>query len=406
MSATNPQSTGPSFDIEQQVGPVTGGEVQVVGVKIGTQVNVYVFGSAGAALPPPRPHAAPYKFLDSYTFDDRDIFFGRETFSTQMHDLILAHATTALIGRAAIGKSSLIHAGLVPALSRDGNIAAFSVRDYTAPVSAVRDWLQKTPNLALALPAEDSLAALVASFAAQTGRRVVIFFDQFERLFSLPLERQDEFARQVAATQSQDRGNLLHLVFVLRENFTEAAADLDRRVSDAHLLSNVQLVAGLDHEGARRAVAEPLHTGEGFDRADLDAELFDQFIWQELVRISNAGEKYIDPAPLQIICSRLYARAQADAGAGKQPKMSVALYKEMGQADGILQGFLSEQKTTLGVSDDEWGAIRRLLGAMAETDVLQPYRVSDLARLVGASEVKVRRWLEMLAERRLIEARE
>jgi hypothetical protein len=407
MSTSDPQKSAPAFTITQEVGRVTGGEV--VGVKIGTQINMYTFGGAGALPAPPRRlrDAVPYKFLDSYTFDDRDLFFGRELLARQLHDVILGHITTALLGKAAIGKTSLIHAGLIPTLARDGDIVAFSVRDYAAPAAGVRDALRKIPNLALALPEQNSLGALVTAFVAQTERRVVIFFDQFERLFSMPLDYQDEFARQIAAARQQDRHNPLHLVFVLRDDLFDTVTDLGKRVGDMNLFGNTQEIPGLDAEGAQRAIAEPLHVEGELDRAVLDDELIVQYILPQLLAISKSGDGRIDPAPLQIVCSYLYDKAQSAAGARRQPAMSADLYTKLGQASGILQSYLSDERQKLGIGDDnEWAAIRSLLGKMAEADALTFYHATDLSRAVAKSEASVKRWLDLLTARRLIESRD
>src|SRR5919199_3762379 len=139
MSISDPVKPPPSIRVDQkvdQVGP--GGEV--VGVKVGTLVSVYVFGAPGTTTPPRRPaDAEPYLFLDSFTFDDQPIFFGREKLTEELRSVILGHATTTLIGKAAVGKTSLINAGLIPALARDGNTIALTIRDYAKPAAGVRE---------------------------------------------------------------------------------------------------------------------------------------------------------------------------------------------------------------------------------------------------------------------------
>lgn len=403
--STVKQTQLPNITVAQDIQSVSG---EVVGVKIGTLVSVYV--NPAAATAPHRPRDAnPYKFLDSYTFSDQDIFFGRESLSLELAATIVAHPTSLLLGKAAIGKTSLIHAGILPRLAREGNIAAFSVRDYEAPVAGIYDALRQIPNLSLSLPTDHSFTALASSFLAQTNQQLVIFFDQLERLFSMPLARQDEFAQQVAAANRLNESaasNRLHLVFVLREKFRDTASLLNLRVSDVNLLANVQTVPGLERDDARRAITEPLHTDDGLDRAVIEGGLLEEWVLPQLLRLNETAERRVDPAPLQIVCSRLYANARAAVAAGKQPQMSVELYKKLGQADGILKSYLSDQKTALAVSDDDWSGIRNVMGRMAGTNSLQFYSVSELARASGRSEANVQRWLEMLTRTSLVEARD
>jgi Novel STAND NTPase 1 len=410
-------STGPgkqiSLSADVRVQNATGSEV--VGVKVGTLVGtlIYVFGAPGAAPagPPPRRgrDAEPYRSLEPYTIDDRDLFYGREALIGQLCTVIRSHAVTALIGKAAVGKTSLIHAGLVPQLAGDGNIAALSLRDYSAPAAGIRDQLGQIPNLTVTLPEGASLGAVLSSFAAQANKPVVVFFDQFERLFERSVAEQEEFARQIAgATRgapNQNLENRLHLVFVLRDKFQGYAADLDARIRDANLLSNQQFVPGLSSDQARAAIANPLKVPGEYDRATLEEGLIDNWILPQLAAISDSSDGRIDPAPLQIICSRLFAQAREEAGAGQQPVLSVRLYQGLGQAQGILSGFLSDERAQLGVSDEEWTGIRELLGVMASSDTLDYATTLELARKIGRPESEVQRWLERLAAHRLVEAR-
>lgn len=405
MSVDDPVRDAPSLNVTITTGAVSG---EVTGVKIGTLVSVYVFGGPGVARRPERPpDADPYKALDSYTFEDQDIFFGREALSRRICAAIRSHPTTALIGKAAIGKTSLIHAGLVPILSRDGDIAAFAVRDYVAPVAGVRQALQRIPGLSLALPEEETLPALLASFLRQTNGQMVIFFDQFERLFSLPPDQQDAFARQVVAAQAQDDAGRLHLVFVLRDSYRPAAADLQTRIPGADFLSQVHRVPGLRLDEAREAITRPLRVENGVDRAVFEEGLVDRWLLPQLDRLDGESDGMIEPAPLQIVCTRLYAQAQAEvAGSGRQALISLALYRQLGQARGILRSTLSEQKTALGVSDDDWLLMRRLLYQMAQSESLQFYALPDLAAAVAQPEAEVLRLLKQLQARRLVEARD
>jgi|GEM_PF-5335010 len=391
-----------------RVGTASGSEV--TGIKVGTLVGtlVYVFGAPGtapAAPMAPQRRAEPYKFLDPYAIEDQAVFYGRDALIQQLHATICAHRTTALIGDAAMGKTSLIHAGLVPALAREGDTVAFSIRDYSRPAAGIRDALKQIPNLPVDLPAQAALSTVLSSFVAQSDMRVVIFFDQFERLFAHSLAEQDDLARQIVLAQDQAREDRLHFVFILREKFQALAIDLQTRIADTNLLSNVHLIPGLTPEEARRAITAPLHVPGELDLATLEEGLVDQWIVPQLVHYGSAGHGLIHPAPLQVVCSTLYTKAQAAAGPRTQPKISLALYNQLGQAEGILKTYLSDQKTVLGVSEDEWSDIRKLLNAMAGADTLEFYPLAELARTVGRPEGTVKRRLEQLAVQRLVQPR-
>ena len=55
---------------------------------------------------------SPFKFLDSYTKDDRDIFFGREREIEELYHRVFESKIMLVYGVSGTGKSSLIHCGL------------------------------------------------------------------------------------------------------------------------------------------------------------------------------------------------------------------------------------------------------------------------------------------------------
>lgn len=61
----------------------------------------------------------PWKGLDSYSFSDNSIFYGRTNETETLTDTILNNRFTILYGPSGVGKSSLLNAGIRPKLSED-----------------------------------------------------------------------------------------------------------------------------------------------------------------------------------------------------------------------------------------------------------------------------------------------
>lgn len=118
-----------------------------------------------------RDGPAPYRGLDSFRAEDRAAFFGRDELVELVHKRfrrVLEHGDTPrllfVVGASGSGKSSVLHAGLVPRLEDDGH----------AVVSL-------TPG---AHPA-DALAAALDTDGAASGRAgLVVVVDQFEEVFT------------------------------------------------------------------------------------------------------------------------------------------------------------------------------------------------------------------------------
>jgi WD40 repeat protein len=63
------------------------------------------------------PERAPYRGMAGFRGEDADLFFGRERLVAELADRVRESAVTVVLGASGAGKSSLLAAGLVPALS-------------------------------------------------------------------------------------------------------------------------------------------------------------------------------------------------------------------------------------------------------------------------------------------------
>ena len=68
----------------------------------------------------------PYRGLMAYDVDDAEAFFGRKDDVRVCLELLRLHGSLAVVGPSGSGKSSLVRAGIVAALRRDGHSAVVS----------------------------------------------------------------------------------------------------------------------------------------------------------------------------------------------------------------------------------------------------------------------------------------
>jgi WD40 repeat protein len=64
-----------------------------------------------------RPERAPYRGMAGFRGEDADLFFGRERLVAEVAERVRGHPVTVVLGASGAGKSSLLAAGLVPALT-------------------------------------------------------------------------------------------------------------------------------------------------------------------------------------------------------------------------------------------------------------------------------------------------
>jgi AAA+ ATPase superfamily predicted ATPase len=127
---------------------------------------------------------SPFKFLDSYTKNDREIFFGRDREIEELYHRVFESKIMLVYGVSGTGKSSLIHCGLANKLQdtdwlpivirRGGNI----IESMAAGISAASLTRQQSK---FASPADFKKG--VRSLYLDHYKPVFFIFDQFEELF-------------------------------------------------------------------------------------------------------------------------------------------------------------------------------------------------------------------------------
>jgi hypothetical protein len=257
----------------------------------------------------------PYKFLDYYKRDDRNLFFGRDRETRTLLADVLVSRLVVLFARTGTGKTSLINAGVRPQLEELGYRTYF-VRVSKDPTRSIRDVLEGYPELR-PLPRR-SLADQLGWVARKVGKPIVLFLDQFEEFFIYQLEHSpaaaDKFMSEVAKARENKK---VHLVFSMREEFfADMDVFRDRIPTIFHNDSNVRL-RWFEPEQARAAIVGPAAEA-GFE---MEPELANR-----LVR-DLAEDGRVEPAQLQIVCHTLWAKS------GGRP--ALRRYREIGGGDGV-----------------------------------------------------------------------
>src|SRR6185436_9775341 len=101
----------------------------------------------------PAPGVSPFKGLEYFNEADADLFFGREALTAKLVSHLRKHQFLAVVGASGSGKSSLVRAGLVPALKRGEPLA-----DGALPPEGSTHW-----PIHIITPTSHPLEALAAS---------------------------------------------------------------------------------------------------------------------------------------------------------------------------------------------------------------------------------------------------
>jgi WD40 repeat protein/energy-coupling factor transporter ATP-binding protein EcfA2 len=225
--------------------------------------------------PPTEPPAVagvcPYRGLASYREQDARWFFGRERSTGALVDQLRSVERTGglvmLVGASGAGKSSLLNAGLVPALQNgvlsDEGIGTKAVVQLVPGADPLGELSGRIPELADVLsaaePGSEAFARAVREAVTVWARREtaadgrpVVIVDQFEEAFTLCPDEADRHtfiqALHAASTpEGPDAPAPVLAVLGIRADFYEQC------------LSHPELADALQH---RHMVLGPLTTGE------------------------------------------------------------------------------------------------------------------------------------------------
>lgn len=328
---------------------------------------------------PPAPRSCPYPGLEAFTAADARYFRGRERLVDEILRVLAAdgrRGPLAVVGRSGAGKSSLLQAGLLPAL-KDGRLEA--------AVPGARHW----PHVVMT-PGEHPMRTLGRRLAAGTAPDgLVLCVDQFEEVFTACAGEAERhaFIRSLCAAAARDGTPRVQVILGLRADFYDRCLDYPelapmvrtgqtpvRPMSREELQSAIEGpadTAGLRlQEGLTRRLLLDLESAEGPGR-DADAALpLLAFALRETWRKSDK----------RVLTSSDYEATGGIWGAVTQ--RAEAVYENLGQAQDASRLLLLSM-VRLGDGTDD---VRRRVGV---EELLAARPAADEAAIRGALDAYV-----------------
>jgi WD40 repeat protein len=358
--------------------------------------------------------ANPFLALESYTREDRDRFFGRDTDLTLVMDRVLTGRTTLLFAPSGAGKTSFLNARLVPELEDRFFVACHNRWSGDAPLALVRasvaaawrasSWSQGQPDVV-----DGDAIGLAAIYRSMQPCKpwsgCVLVLDQFEEVFQQQGDTPqlarlvDSIAEIVTARDIE-----LRLVFSMREEFLGELSVFDNRMPD--VFNNYYRLRNPNRRVARMIVARTART------AGVDADATLEQLIDDLAGVATAIENptasrrvrdSVPPPFLQIACHGLWdaqfraASTPGDASLAKTtgPPTFPLAYRT-GQARQYLDTYCGGLLVSLTGAERNW--LADALGFLiTRRGAKVAYEVGALAEHTGAPEAMLRSVLDKLS---------
>jgi eukaryotic-like serine/threonine-protein kinase len=333
----------------------------------------------------------PFRGLSSFDEPYARFFFGREADVDAFLERLRDAPCLPIVGPSGVGKSSFLHAGVIPRLRARERWTVLTLRPGAQPIAALarqvllasgaralpeaqlrlevvalEQQLRETPTL---------LAARLATLAAACGHRVLLAIDQLEEVFT---QGASEVTRQrflemilAAADDAQDP---VRVAFTLRDDFLGRIPEL----------RSLFVMRRMSMDELRRTILGPLQrTGYRFD----DPAVVDEM----LAEIS--GGDMADLPLVQFACRALWD--------GRDPEHRLlrrATYVELGGISGALGRHAEAALAQL--SSAEYRSARQLLLPLVGGTTRRSIPRSQLLALAPRGEAVLDR---LLAARLLVQ---
>jgi predicted chitinase len=362
-----------------------------------------------AALIEPDQSSArnPFVGLRPFNSDESILFFGRRRQTIElMEDLHETHFI-AVVGSSGCGKSSLVHAGLIPKL-RAGFLT--EERDQWLVV-AMKPGDAPLRNLAAALtkmisPGDDAEAcaeairtkgttAVIQKLAptlADFNTNLLLLVDQFEEIFRFGVESGRPEQRAEAAdfvsimlALAEQRSLPIYVVMTMRSDFL---GDCDNFHGLPEAMNSGQyLVPRLTRQQRQQAIEGPIRLFGG----SVSQRLLDR-------ALNDVGDKSDQLPVMQHALMRTWERASATGAL----EVDLAHYEDIG---GIEDALSKDAEAALdGMDEDELKIAGRMFQALTDTDtrgrrIRRPAHLSEIEAVTGAGREAILKIIERFRER-------
>lgn len=338
---------------------------------------------------PPSGSVCPYPGLSAFSEKDANHFFGRNILTKNLIESVLSHPITAVFGPSGSGKSSIVYAGLIPNLRKQGNWLIVTFRPGKEPIMALSSALVPflPENFTVQMLSEgltdgnikfnDVLEEVNSLYP---DYNLLIFIDQFEEIFTL-CKNEDEKRLLISLLLTGET----KIVFTMRADFLGKALS-DPQFSD--LLSDSE-----ENQMVKRIMVGSMNMEELQSAIEKPAELVGLKFEDRLIeRILNSIGNESGNLPLLEFCLSELWKLQVDSTLNHKG------YETIGRVRGALATFAEQIYESLNEQEKKFAK-----GIFIQ--LVQPGQgTEDTRRIANIDEIGIsnENLIQKLADLRLI----
>jgi WD40 repeat protein len=318
---------------------------------------------------------SPYKFLDSYSKEDRNIFFGRDKEIEELHSRVFESRIMIVYGTSGTGKSSLINCGLANkfndsdwlpvTIRRNGNInrslyESLCRTGLTEISSAKKDFSENKGN---------DILKLIRSIYLDHFKPIFLVFDQFEELFIFGNnDERDELISNIKKVVDSDLQ--CRFVFSVREEYLAGFTDFEKIIPS--FLANRIRIEKMTRHNAIKAIEGP---------CELKGITVEPGFSEMLLDKLNPDNPDVELTYLQVYLDKVFQIASEDGD--EVNEFSKKYIDRAGEVKDLLGTFLEEQVSKLDDPESGMMILKSFVSAKGTRHQITAEEVIEYSRNTG-----------------------
>ena len=335
---------------------------------------------------------SPFKFLDAYQKDDREIFFGRDLEVEALYQMTFQTNLILVYGMSGTGKTSIIQCGLANRFDSSDWFEIFIRRQENINKALVRELKHK--DTYDSFQPDYDIKAMVKSLYLDHLRPIYLIFDQFEELFIIGKEAEQKAFFDKIKPLVEQPDLPCKIIIVMREEYLAPLTSYEKEIPN--LFEKRLRIEPMTRLNAQKVILGTLRNPA------FNIELETDSIAETIIDNVTEGKGRVQLTYLQVLLDKLYRMA---AKHGKNPvRFTQDLVKEAGKIEDFLGSFLDEQLLVFSREiDNKDSALLFLKAFVSEKGTKLPVLKHDLIEMLPSmSLAKINIYLSFFINRRIL----